>query len=73
MNIKTGDLCVPAANCAVTYIDPTEYFPTKIFARSNDILVFIGLSSNKIKSQLAVFVLSDGSLVSLYDGEYKQL
>lgn len=77
MSIKVGDLCAPVGNGAVSYIDPVGNFPTHVWAKGSDVLLFIGwvdIATLSTKStSMAVFVLPDGTITSLYNGEFKLL
>ena len=77
MNIKIGDLCSPIGNGAVSYIDPVGNFPTNVWAQKNDVLLFIGwvniVTLSTQSTSMAVFVLPDGTIASLYNREFKLL
>lgn len=77
MNITTGDLCSPIGNGAVSYIDPVEIISTNVWARRSDVLLFIGwvniVTSSTQSTSMAVFVLPDGTIASLYNREFKLL
>ena len=77
MNINIGDLCSPIGNGAISYIDPVGNFPTNVWARRSDVLLFIGwvdiVTLSTQSTSMAVFLLPDGTIASLYNREFKLL